>query len=183
MTKQHGRRIILTGFMGTGKTVIGRLVADQLGWPFVDTDLEIERQSGRRIAEIFREDGEAAFRHLEKLALQDSLRRNHVVIATGGGAIVDAENRSRMKQDSWLVCLDAPPEQIYQRLREADDRPLLKVPDPLAEIRRLLAERRPFYEEAHDVIETAHKDETEVAQEILHRYRARYPGETAAESL
>lgn len=183
MTKQRGTRIILTGFMGTGKTVIGRLVAAQLGWPFVDTDLEIEKQSGLRIAEIFAEEGEAAFRDLEKRVLQQVLQRDQVVIATGGGAIVDADNRTRMKRDSWLVCLNAPPEHIYQRLRETGDRPLLKVRDPLTEIRRLLAERRPFYEEAHDVIETAHKEESEIAQEILRRFRARYPGETAPEPL
>lgn len=169
--------------MGTGKTVVGQLVASKLGWPFIDTDAEVELKSGRRIADIFSEEGEAAFRRLEKAVLLQVLRRDRVVIATGGGAIVDADNRALMKTDGWLVCLNASPEQIYQRLREVNDRPLLHVPDPLAEIRRLLDERRPFYEEADDVIETAQKNEAEIAQEILDRYQARHPGAAQTESL
>lgn len=169
--------------MGTGKTVVGRIVAQQLAWPFVDTDAELEQQSGKRIPDIFAQEGEASFRRLEKSILEKVLERNHIVIATGGGAIIDPESRERMKRNAWLICLDAPPEQIVRRLRETDDRPLLQVPDPLAEIRRLLEERRPFYEEAHDVIETANKSAEEIAAEIIHRYQKRYPSEIAPESL
>lgn len=159
--------------MGTGKTEVGQRVAYQLDWSFIDTDARVEQARGQSITRIFAAEGEAAFRQAEREALRDILTAEDVVIATGGGAIIDADNRQRMKAAGFLVALTAPAELIHQRLKESGDRPLLQVADPYEEIQRLLRERQSFYEESDYVIDTAGKDAHEVAQEIIDAYAKR----------
>jgi shikimate kinase len=161
------RRIILTGFMGTGKTEVGRLIAQSLDWPFFDTDDLIENLTGKTVAEIFSEEGEDIFRELEKQVLSDALLKEPLVLATGGGAIVDSENRSTMRKAGLLIALMASAEAIMDRTKKDKSRPLLQVDDPFATIQNLLAERKSFYEEADYVIDTTGKDFSEIVREII----------------
>jgi 3-dehydroquinate synthase len=131
--------------MGTGKSAVGREVARRLGRPFVDMDAEIEAQAGKSIPEIFAEDGEPAFRAMEAAMCQTLGRRSGLVIATGGGALIPAENRAAMMRSGTVICLVAGAQEILRRVRGGTRRPLLEVADPLAEIERLLEARRAAY--------------------------------------
>ena len=116
-------RIILTGFSGTGKSAVGPLLAKALGWELVDTDAIVEERAGKRILEIFRDDGEVAFRDLEVDALRRRLlARERVVISTGGGVVLRAENRRAMAEAGFVVCLEARPETIIARLHASRGR-------------------------------------------------------------
>jgi shikimate kinase len=158
--------IILTGFMGTGKSTVGKVLADRLGVPFIDTDVEVERVAGRPIKEIFREDGESYFRQLERRAIATAVLQD-AVVATGGGAIVDAENYERMHAAGPIVCLVAPPEVIVQRIAANQDRPLLHGDDPGRRVRQLLAERAAAYARADHAVDTSTRSVEAVVEEIL----------------
>ncbi|MDH3302026.1 MAG: shikimate kinase [Acidimicrobiia bacterium] len=140
--------IVLTGFMGTGKTTIGRLLAVDLGFEFVDTDAVISERHGP-IADIFAERGEAAFRAIEQDLAAELAERSRLVIATGGRMMLDPANVATLGRNSRVFCLVADPDEIHRRV-SADtariERPLLSVPDPRARIGELLAERRNGYE-------------------------------------
>src|SRR3990172_5779070 len=148
--------IVLVGFSTTGKSQVARRAARLLGWEWVDTDQEIERQAGKPIPRIFAEDGEAHFRQWESRVLRQALAGEGHVIATGGGAVLGPANRELMAQRGLVVLLEASPETIYQRLAQDPEnpRPLLQAPDPLARIRELRAQRQPFYSFAHRTIPT-----------------------------
>ena len=148
------KNVVLTGFMGTGKTVVGRSLAEELGYEFVDTDRLIEQKTGQSISEIFRDDGEAHFRKVEKEVIRQLSCREGLVVATGGGAVMDTENMVFLRQKGWLICLTASPETILSRLKEEPDRPLLNSSDRLSEIQRLLNFRRPCYDQVDYAIET-----------------------------
>ncbi len=137
--------IILTGFMGTGKSSVGRQVARRLGRPFLDMDAEIAAQAGKSIPRIFAEDGEAAFRALETRLCKGLSRRRGLVIATGGGTLVNPANRDLLLRHNCVICLNCHPDEILRRLEGSKDRPLLAVADPRAEIERLLEVRREAY--------------------------------------
>jgi len=147
------KAIILTGFMGTGKTAVGREVARRLDVPFVDMDAEIEARTGKPIPRIFSEDGEATFREMEAVLIRDlSASRDSwtelaagAVIATGGGALVDPDNLALMREHGIVICLDADPDAILRRVGNGGHRPLLDVDDPRTEIERLQAARRKAY--------------------------------------
>ncbi len=139
------RRIYLVGFMGAGKTSVGECVARELHFRFLDLDREIERDSGRTIAEIFREDGETIFRRLEARALRAVGSLPDVVVATGGGTMTLWENRDFMSRTGVCVWLDAPLDVMLTRCKEGDHRPLLSD-RPRMEM--LLAERLPIYQGA-----------------------------------
>ncbi len=171
--------IVLTGFMGTGKTTVGRAVAQRLGRPFVDMDVEIAAQAGKAIPRIFAEDGEAAFRRIEAqlcetLACLD--RRNisatfgghkGLVIATGGGALVDPANRALMMKHGLVICLTCSVDEILSRVRrDAPDRPLLNVADPRAEVQRLLGTRRNAYQAIPWQIDTTTLSVKEVVDRV-----------------
>ncbi|PJF25288.1 MAG: shikimate kinase [Phototrophicales bacterium] len=160
------RSLVLTGFMGTGKTTIGRRVSALTGRPFVDTDDEIVRKAGKSIPTIFRDDGEAAFRALEQRVCKALAHVPGLVIATGGGMLVNAENRALMMEAALVVCLEAPPEVIETRLRANADRPLA------VNWRELLAARQPAYAEIPTHIDTGSKTIDEVAEELIERWRA-----------
>jgi shikimate kinase len=162
--------VILTGFMGTGKSATGRLLARELGWNFLDLDEEVERAAGKSVARIFAEEGEARFRERETQALARALTRNRVVIATGGGVLGREENR-RSLAGRIVVNLDATPEECLRRVRGSPlERPLLAGPDPRAAAQRLWEERRPLYEAIPRHVDTTGKSPREVAREIRKRF-------------
>ena len=143
--------IFLTGFMGVGKTRVGRILARQLGRCFLDTDRMIEQHAGKSIAEIFADEGEAHFRQLERNCVLETCRRPDAVVALGGGAITRADNVAAVRRAGVLVCLKADVETIFVRVRRRSNRPLLAGLDPQAQrakIESLLRERAPFYDQA-----------------------------------
>jgi shikimate kinase/3-dehydroquinate synthase len=165
----QARNLVLTGFMGTGKTRIGREVARRLGRPFVDMDAEIEARSGKPIPRIFAKDGEAAFRRMEADLCQELGSQTGCVIATGGGALLDVANREAMMRGGIVVCLTSDVDEIQRRLSEGDAprRPLLEVPDPRAEIERLLAARQDAYAVIPWQVDTAGSSVEEVVERVI----------------
>ena len=165
-------RIILIGYRGTGKSTVGRRLAERLGIPAWDSDSEIERRASKTIAEIFNQDGEMAFRDLEVKVIADFLRQDAFVLATGGGAVLREETRQRLRQSGHVVYLTAMPETILQRIQgdksSATMRPNLTSLSPLEEILAVLEKRQPLYEEtAHIAVETDKKNVEQIALEIL----------------
>lgn len=165
------RNIILTGFMGAGKTSVGVRLARDLGYAFVDTDGLIEADQKTTITAIFSNFGEAYFRDVESRVIRQVLESGEQVVATGGGAVIREENRKAFKEGGITICLAARPETVYERIRHETHRPLLQVPDPLARIRGLLADREQFYRQADLVIETDGKTVDGVIDEIRQRVR------------
>ena len=144
--------VFLTGFMGAGKTRVGRILARELGRSFLDTDRMIEQRAGKTIAEIFADEGEAHFRQLERDCVLETCQRPDAVVALGGGAITRADNVSAVRRAGVLVCLKADVDTIFARVRRRTDRPLLAGLDPQAQrakIESLLRERAPYYDQAH----------------------------------
>ncbi len=137
--------IVITGFMGTGKTSVGRAVADKLKLEFVDMDAVIVERQGMEINEIFAAHGEPFFRQLERDLCAELAAQENLVIATGGGALTFPENRAVMGKSAILICLSASVEEIMRRLDAASDRPLLHVADRRAKIESLLVARRAAY--------------------------------------
>lgn len=145
------KNIVLIGFMATGKTTVGRRLASRLGLAFVDTDLEVEKVVGRTVAEIFYRYGIIRFRSEEALVIKKLSAMEGLVIATGGGAVLDPENVKVLKQNGLLIRLTASPDIIYQRVKNKRTRPLLDNAQNLPElIRRMMAEREEFYRRAAD---------------------------------
>ena len=159
--------IILTGFMGTGKTSVGREVARRLNRPFVDMDVEIEARAGKPISTIFAEEGESAFRQMEAQLCRELARAQGKVIATGGGALVDPENRRRMMASGPVFCLTCSTDEISRRLAQARDRPLLEAGDRQNEIARLLAQRYEAYAAIPRQIDTTLLSTDEVATQVI----------------
>ena len=163
--------IALIGFMGTGKSSVGRLVADTLHFTFLDTDDVIEARAGKPITEIFAQQGEPAFRQMEAGLVEELTRRDRTIISTGGGLPVNPANLASLKTHALVVCLWASPEKIFERVRHQTHRPLLNTPDPLEKIRSLLAVREPFYRQADVLVNTEWRSIKDVAQQVLHQFR------------
>jgi 3-dehydroquinate synthase len=166
--------LIITGFSGTGKSLVAKEIARRLNWDFIDTDDEIVRQSGKPIAEIFRQSGEGKFRELERETIRKACRQRQTVIAIGGGAIVDPQNYELLAKTGLIVCLEAKPETIYERLfREAacspetEVRPLLATDAPLERIRELKASRQPYYANVDWTVHTDNLNIGQVAEEVI----------------
>ncbi len=138
------KNLVLTGFMGTGKTTVGRTLAERLGFDFVDTDAMIESQAGP-IGEIFERDGEEAFREMERRAARELAGRTGLVIATGGRMMLDPVCAACLEPAAHVVCLNATPETILERIGDTAPRPLLDVGDAPTRVRELLAERAEGY--------------------------------------
>ncbi len=164
------RNLALTGFMGCGKSTIGRQVARELKFDFVDTDGLIEEHTGRTIAEIFEHAGEAAFRKLENEVVRQLEARQGVVIATGGGLVEQPGNLDGLKRHALVVCLWASVETIWERTRHQTHRPLLQTADPQASIRELLARREPYYKQADVIVNTEFRPIREVAGQVKHQF-------------
>lgn len=166
------RNIVLTGFMGTGKTTVGERLARRLGWEFVDTDAWIVEHQGCSVAEIFELKGEAAFRQLETEAARELAKCSHRVIATGGRLMLDGDNAALLCRDSRVFCLHAAPAEILRRIRSSPNRrPLLAVARPESRIEQLLAERREGYGQ-FEAITTDGLAPRAVVEEILRRLDA-----------
>jgi len=165
--------IALFGFMGVGKSEVGRLIAQRLGLTFVDLDDMVMNRAGKSIAAIFEEDGETRFRELEMAITEEVSARSGQVIACGGGTVLNSENLKNIRKNSVMILLTADPETILKRIeRDGDSRPLLKVPNRLERIRTLFSVRNSRYLEAADmVVETSHRMSEEVAEDILLRLR------------
>ena len=159
--------VAVYGFMGVGKTTSGALLAEALGYEFIDMDDEIERRTGKTIPEIFMDDGEARFRELERDLVRELSGKDGYVIGCGGGALADLVNTEALRESSTLVYLTASVDEILARTGKESHRPLLKVDDPRKTIEELIAKRRPVYERYAEVtIETTDKTPKEVADEI-----------------
>jgi len=154
------------GFMGTGKSEVGRRLAQRMGRAFVDTDQLVEEHAGKRIATIFADDGEPAFRALERAAVVEVAARSGAVVALGGGAVLDPVNVRCLRDAGVLVYLTARPDIIMGRVGDGANRPLLRD-DPRAAVTRLLAERGPIYAAAADLtVDTSERTADEVVGEI-----------------
>ncbi|MBT8137720.1 MAG: shikimate kinase [Gammaproteobacteria bacterium] len=164
------QRIFLIGPPGAGKTAVGRRLAGLLDYEFVDVDHYIEQRTGVDIPLIFDKEGEAGFRHRETTALDELTRRENVVVATGGGAVLAEPNRQVLRQRGYLVYLKTSLDQQYERTRSSKNRPLLHDDDPRARLEELMEIRGPLYEElAHLQICTDRRYVKSVAREI-HRH-------------
>ena len=163
--------LALIGFMGTGKTSVGRHAAELLGFEFLDTDELIQARTGRTIGDIFAKDGEPAFRALERQVVQELSAREKTMIATGGGLPTHPENHAALKSFALVICLWASPEKIWERVRNQSHRPLLHDADPQKKIRELLAAREPFYKQADVLINTDLRSVREAAQQVVLQFK------------
>jgi shikimate kinase len=161
-------RIFLVGPMGAGKSTIGRQLADSLGMDFADTDQEIQRRTGVDIPTIFAYEGEDGFRVRERQVLDDLTRLDNQVLATGGGVILDADNRRDLASRGLVIYLYCSPEQQYERTYRDRNRPLLQTAAPKDRLEALMAVRDPLYRETADlVISTERRSAATVVREIL----------------
>ncbi len=163
------KNIVLVGFMGTGKTVVGKRVARKLKMKYVSTDDIIEAKEKRTITDIFAKDKEPYFRKVEKEAVKYASSMDNVVIAAGGGVVIDNENVENLKKNGVLICLNATPEEILERTKNYAHRPLLNIPDPLGKIKELLQKRTPYYKRADYQVDTSGKSLDEIVSEIVSR--------------
>ena len=164
--------LVLVGFMGTGKTVVGAQLAKRLGWPFVDTDALIEQAAGMSIPRIFATRGEVAFRAQEREVCKQVADKARTVIATGGGILLDLANRDALQEHGVLVLLTADPAEIARRLWESADheeRPLLGA-DPAGRVEELLRERAPVYSSVSFKVDTTGLSHHEVGDRVLELY-------------
>jgi shikimate kinase len=168
---RHPVNLALIGFMGTGKTSVGRLVAEQLHFQYLDTDETIQLLTNRSIADIFTKDGEPAFRALEKNLVEELAIHTKTVISTGGGLPAHSANLESLKAHALVVCLWASPEKIWERVKNQTHRPLLHDADPQKKIRELLAAREPFYRQADVLVNTDIRSVREVVQQVVHQFR------------
>jgi shikimate kinase len=139
--------VVLVGFMGTGKSAVGKLVAARLRFQFVDNDNLIVERAGKEITEIFAQQGEAAFRDYETRALESLVHLNRCVVSTGGGAVLREQNRALLRKIGFVVLLTAREDVIYDRVARNSKRPLLSTPDPRDTISQILSQRQPAYAE------------------------------------
>ena len=178
------RGVVLVGYRGTGKTTVGRILADRLGFAFRDADLHVEALAGRTIASIFAEEGEQVFRDFEETVVADLTKEIGAVIATGGGAILRSTNREAIRAVGFVVWLKADPETLARRLRRdqtrLNARPALTSAGTLDEIGDVLAARTPLYRDVADIeVDTVDRSSFEVALDILQAWTACGSGETS----
>ena len=159
--------IVLTGFMGTGKSKIGKRLAAELRMGYLDTDELIEKREKDSISAIFRKRGEEYFRCMETKVVKEVALLDNSIISTGGGAVLREENMRMLKKNAFIVCLFASPEVILKRTKGSEERPLLEVDNQKKRIEELLAIRRPYYEKADLKIDTSTLDSKKVVVEIV----------------
>jgi len=158
--------IVLVGFMGTGKTAAGKLLAKRLEMKYISTDEVIEDKERRSINDIFKNNGEQYFRRAEKEVVKKAAQLNKFIIDAGGGVVLDEENMQALKQNAKIICLSATPEVILERTKRYHHRPLLKVENPKAKVEELLKIRAPFYARADYTIDTTNLSLEQVVEEI-----------------
>jgi shikimate kinase len=162
-------KIFLIGFMGCGKTTLGQLLSKQLNFAFIDTDLEVEREAGKNITEIFKNEGESFFRKAETVVLEKILLMNgNLVVASGGGTPCFNNNIKKMLQTGTVIYLSCRADVITERINKDFDRPLLESStNLLADINKMLSKRELFYRKAHIIIDVSEKSPKEIASELL----------------
>ncbi len=166
--------LVLIGFMGTGKTTVGRLCARTLGFRFRDSDALVERWCGKSVSRIFEEHGEPFFRDQEAAAIRTLCRRTEQVIATGGGAVLRGENVGNLRSRGIVILLEASEEEILKRVSRHDSRPLVAGEDPAGRIRELLATREPLYRAVADAsVCSEGLPPAETAARVVAAYHAR----------
>lgn len=166
-------RIFLVGPMGAGKTTIGRQLAQSLGLEFDDTDQEIQRRTGVDISTIFEYEGEDGFRRREMKAIAEMVEQDNVVLATGGGAVTQPENRRLLAARGYVVYLSCSPEQQFERTYKDKNRPLLQTEDPLEMLKSLNGEREPQYQEIADlVVSTEGRSAQAVVKEVVRHFES-----------
>ena len=163
--------VVITGFMGTGKSSVGRLVAERLGLTFVDMDEVIEAREGVPITELFSRHGEAGFRAVESAVARELGMGEGLVIATGGGTMLAPENRAALGENGLIVCLTCAADQILRRLDGDTTRPMLAAPDKEKRMNELLAARMPVYTSLPVVVDTTRRSVAEVAEVVVSAYR------------
>jgi len=171
------RRVLLIGFMASGKTTVGRLLAERLGWRFIDVDEEVVRRSGQTVPEIFREHGEAVFRALEARLAAEVRSAERAVIAPGGGWVTAPGALDDLPDGTFVVWLRVSAEEAVRRVGGGADRPMLAGADPLDRARTLIAERESLYRRADLVLDVDDRTVGDIASEIA----ARIPGERTSE--
>lgn len=164
------RNIVLIGLMGSGKSTVGKLIAEQLGKVFIDTDDLIEKDTQKSINEIFATDGEAYFRKLEAKIIEKVSLNPDQIISTGGGAVENPENIKNLKRNGLVFYLKASSQELYERVKNEKNRPLLQNNNPLETLERLLDKREKFYSLADFIINTDRKNPEEIAREIGEKY-------------
>jgi shikimate kinase len=175
--------IFLVGLMGAGKTSVGKLLARRLGKAFYDCDHEIERATGVKVAVIFEIEGEAGFRARETKTLAELVGRRDIVLATGGGAVLSADNRKLLADNGVVVYLRANPSDLWGRTRHDRNRPLLNTADPLVRIRQLFDERDPLYRSSADIIiDTGEQSLGSLAHKLEHQLLRHQSGPSEHES-
>lgn len=167
MGQGAARNLVLTGFMGTGKTAVGRILAGRLGYGFVDTDEVIESRAGP-IPEIFDREGEPGFRDMERSVARELAGRTGLVIATGGRLMLDRRCAALLEPGADVICLTATPATIIERIGDTTRRPLLDVPDPARRVRELLEERAESYGR-YTPVDTEGRSPDEVADAVMAR--------------
>jgi len=159
--------IVLVGFMGSGKTTIGRALAGQLKRDFVDMDIELEARAGKPIPRIFTEDGEPVFRRMERDLAVELSRRSNLVIAAGGGIVLNPDNIRDFSATGHVICLQASPDEILRRVAASTQRPLLEQGDKGKRIRKLLNVRQPLYNAIPCQVETTGKNIADVVADVM----------------
>lgn len=163
--------LYLVGFMGTGKSTVGRAVAKQLGFQFLDSDHEIERTQGKAVSRIFAEDGEPRFRALEREFIQSGHPADRCIIACGGGLVVPDGMLELLRRRGVVICMHAPIETILQRTMHANHRPLLQVENPEQRLRDLYAQREAIYRRTGTLVLTDSRPLREIAAHVMRVYR------------
>jgi len=170
---QGNQNIFLVGPMGSGKTAVGRKLAQLLGLSFIDSDHEIEQLTGADIPLIFEREGEAGFRRREREAVTRLTERSGVVLATGGGAVLDPDNRRCLRERGWVVYLETSVEQQAERAGRTRNRPMLNTEDPQGRLAELLALREPLYREVADfTVTTTRQRVAAVAEQVARAWRS-----------
>jgi shikimate kinase len=150
--KFQSGNLILVGMMGSGKTTMGRALAKHLGKAFVDSDEEIIKRTGVTVPHIFDVEGEAGFRLRETATIRDLVGRDNMVLATGGGAVLEEQNRTMLQQNGIVIYLKASVHDLWQRTRHDRNRPLLQTKDPHAKLNELFRQRDPLYQQVSDIV-------------------------------
>jgi shikimate kinase len=164
---KRSRQVVLVGFMGAGKSSVGKVLAERLGAEFVDVDERIEETSGKSVGEIFASRGEGTFREMEKAAIRDAVSVPGRVVAAGGGAFVDEANRRTLKAYAPVFFLDVSVESVLERLSGDRSRPLFPGGKEEGKLRKLMERRRPAYQEADFTVSTDDRSVPEIADRIL----------------
>ncbi|MFO7929526.1 MAG: shikimate kinase [Candidatus Humimicrobiaceae bacterium] len=166
------KNLSLIGFMGSGKSTVGKLLAERLDFLFIDTDRIIEIKEKKPISEIFKEKGEKYFRDVESEVIRKIYRNKNCIFACGGGAILTEENFKVIKKSSKIIYLKVSPSEILKRVGNSKDRPLLQSKDKMKRVKALLGKRKGLYEKCADIIVDTDKKETEeVVNEIIERVK------------